>query len=68
MGRWRPGCGLPFALVMAVFSPVAMALSHRFGPRPVAITGALLMSAGFAVVEVAHRRRATGASSSGRCR
>ncbi len=48
-GLWT----LPFALVMAVFSPVAMALSHRFGPRPVAITGALLMSAGFAVVEVA---------------
>ena len=33
-GLWT----LPFALVMAVFSPVAMALSHRFGPRPVAIT------------------------------
>ena len=44
---------LPFALVMAVFSPVAMALSHRFGPRSVAVTGALLMSAGFAVVEAA---------------
>ncbi|MFW0786473.1 DHA2 family efflux MFS transporter permease subunit [Gordonia sp. CPCC 206044] len=46
---------LPFAVVMAVFSPVAMALSHRFGPRVVAVAGALLMSGGFALVEVASR-------------
>ncbi|MGC4961255.1 DHA2 family efflux MFS transporter permease subunit [Gordonia sp. DT101] len=46
---------LPFALVMAVFSPVAMALSHRFGPRMVSVVGALLMSGGFALVEVSSR-------------
>ncbi|MCR5978330.1 DHA2 family efflux MFS transporter permease subunit [Gordonia jinghuaiqii] len=46
---------LPFAVVMAVFSPVAMALSHRFGPRPVAVIGAFLMSGGFALVETASR-------------
>lgn len=44
---------LPFAIVMAVFSPIAMMLSHRFGPRPVAVTGALSLSAGFALVEFA---------------
>ncbi|MXP23607.1 DHA2 family efflux MFS transporter permease subunit [Gordonia sp. HNM0687] len=46
---------LPFAVVMAVFSPVAMALSHRFGPRPVAVGGAVLMSGGFALVEISSR-------------
>ncbi|UQE73607.1 DHA2 family efflux MFS transporter permease subunit [Gordonia sp. PP30] len=46
---------LPFAAVMAVFSPVAMALAHRFGPRPVATAGALFMTAGFALVETASR-------------
>ncbi|MCX2965789.1 DHA2 family efflux MFS transporter permease subunit [Gordonia aquimaris] len=46
---------VPFAVVMAVFSPVAMALSHRFGPRLVAVAGALLMSGGFALVEVSSR-------------
>ncbi|WAC57225.1 MFS transporter [Gordonia sp. SL306] len=46
---------LPFALVMAVFSPFAMALSHRFGPRMVSVVGALLMSGGFALVEVSSR-------------
>lgn len=46
---------LPFAVVMAVFSPVAMMLAHRFSPRPVAVAGALLMSAGFALVELTSR-------------
>ncbi|GAB93745.1 MFS transporter [Gordonia rhizosphera] len=46
---------LPFAIVVAVFSPVAMALSHRFGPRLVAVVGAALMSGGFALVEIASR-------------
>ncbi|MCH5643346.1 MULTISPECIES: MFS transporter [unclassified Gordonia (in: high G+C Gram-positive bacteria)] len=46
---------LPFAVVMAALSPVAMALSHRFGARPVAVTGAFLMSGGFALVEVSSR-------------
>ncbi len=44
---------LPFAIVMAVFSPIAMILSHRFGPRFVAVTGALSLSGGFALVELA---------------
>ncbi|MGV9713995.1 MFS transporter [Gordonia sp. NPDC003424] len=43
---------LPFAIVMAALSPLAMALSHRFGPRPIVATGALLMSGGFALVEL----------------
>ncbi|MFW0793746.1 MFS transporter [Gordonia sp. CPCC 205515] len=42
---------LPFAIVMAVLSPVAMVLSNRFGPRMVTAGGAALMSAGFALVE-----------------
>ncbi|MFC9979649.1 DHA2 family efflux MFS transporter permease subunit [Gordonia sp. NPDC127522] len=46
---------LPFAIVMAALSPVAMALSHRFGPRVVSVTGALLMSGGFALVELSAR-------------
>lgn len=46
---------LPFAVVMAVFSPVAMALSHRFSPRPVVVAGALLMAGGFALVEFSTR-------------
>ncbi|MGC4935120.1 DHA2 family efflux MFS transporter permease subunit [Gordonia sp. DT30] len=46
---------LPFAVVMAVFSPVAMALSHRFSARPVAVAGAALMATGFALVELATR-------------
>ncbi|MEE3851434.1 MFS transporter [Gordonia sp. LSe1-13] len=46
---------LPFAIVMAVFSPVAMTLSQRFGPRPVVVAGAAFMSAGFGVVEVSSR-------------
>ncbi|WP_439030376.1 MFS transporter [Gordonia terrae] len=46
---------LPFALVMAALSPVAMALSHRFGPRVVAVAGAFLMSGGFALVEMSSR-------------
>lgn len=46
---------LPFAVVMAVFSPVAMTLSHRFGPRLVTASGAALMAGGFALVEFAAR-------------
>lgn len=46
---------LPFALVMAVFSPVAMLLAHRLGGRVVAVAGALLMSAGFGIVEFSSR-------------
>ena len=46
---------LPFAIVMAALSPVAMALSHRFGPRVVSVTGAFLMSGGFALVELSAR-------------
>ncbi|NMO02547.1 DHA2 family efflux MFS transporter permease subunit [Gordonia sp. TBRC 11910] len=46
---------LPFALVVAALSPAAMALSHRFGPRVVAVTGALLMASGFSVVELTDR-------------
>lgn len=44
---------LPFALVMALFSPTAMLLSRRFGPQPIAVAGALLMSSGFLLVEFA---------------
>ncbi|MCF8571850.1 MFS transporter [Gordonia sp. HY002] len=47
---------LPFAVVVAVLSPVAMAFSHRFGPRTVAAAGALLMASGFAVVELTDRQ------------
>ena len=46
---------LPFAIVMAVLSPVAMMLSHRFGARYVAVLGAVLMSGGFALVELSSR-------------
>ncbi|OUC80161.1 DHA2 family efflux MFS transporter permease subunit [Gordonia lacunae] len=46
---------LPFAIVMAALSPVAMALSHRFGPRVVSVIGAFLMSGGFALVEISSR-------------
>ena len=46
---------LPFAIVTAVCSPVAMALAHRFGPRWVVTSGAVLMSAGFALVEISSR-------------
>lgn len=44
---------LPFAVVMAAFSPIAMALSQRIGVRVVAVLGALFMSAGFGLVEIA---------------
>ncbi|MCF8587450.1 DHA2 family efflux MFS transporter permease subunit [Gordonia liuliyuniae] len=43
---------LPFAIVVAALSPGAMAASHRFGPRPVAVTGALLMASGFGLVQL----------------
>lgn len=46
---------LPFALVTAMCSPIAMALAHRVGPRWVVTTGAVLMSAGFALVEISSR-------------
>ncbi|MET4166517.1 MULTISPECIES: DHA2 family efflux MFS transporter permease subunit [Gordonia] len=46
---------LPFAIVMAALSPVAMALSQRFGPRVVSVIGAFLMSGGFALVEISSR-------------
>ncbi|WP_279102938.1 DHA2 family efflux MFS transporter permease subunit [Gordonia paraffinivorans] len=46
---------LPFAIVMAVLSPVAMMLSHRFEARYVAVLGAFLMSGGFALVELSSR-------------
>ncbi|WP_244945823.1 MFS transporter [Gordonia zhaorongruii] len=46
---------LPFAVVMAVLSPVAMWLSQRFGPRAVVSVGAFAMSGGFALVELASR-------------
>ncbi len=46
---------LPFALVTAVCSPIAMALAHSVGPRWVVTTGAVLMSAGFALVEISSR-------------
>nr|WP_132993380.1 MFS transporter [Gordonia zhaorongruii] len=46
---------LPFAVVMALLSPVAMWLSQRFGPRAVVSVGAFAMSGGFALVELASR-------------
>lgn len=46
---------LPFAVVMALFSPVAVLLAHRFGPRLVGVAGALLMSGGFALVQLVER-------------
>lgn len=46
---------LPFALVVAALSPVAMVAAHRFGPRVVAVSGAVLMAAGFGVVELTDR-------------
>ncbi|MBT0566294.1 MFS transporter [Williamsia sp. CHRR-6] len=41
---------LPFAIVMAVMSPLAMVLTGRFGVARVAATGSLLMATGFAMV------------------
>ncbi|GAB17083.1 putative drug resistance transporter [Gordonia effusa NBRC 100432] len=46
---------LPFALVVAALSPVAMMAAHRFGPRVVAVIGALLMASGFGLVEFTDR-------------
>lgn len=47
---------LPFALVVAALSPFAMVASHRFGPRVVAVVGALLMASGFGLVELTDRQ------------
>ncbi|GAB2658421.1 MFS transporter [Gordonia jinhuaensis] len=46
---------LPFAVVMAVLSPVAMVGSRRLGAGRVAAVGSALMAAGFLLVEVADR-------------
>lgn len=43
---------LPFAIVVAAISPGAMSLSHRFGARPVATAGAVLMASGFGLVQL----------------
>lgn len=44
---------LPFAVVMAAFSPLAMALAHRVGPRVVITGGAAIMSLGYGLVMTA---------------
>ncbi|GAA2062328.1 MFS transporter [Williamsia deligens] len=44
---------LPFAVVMAVVSPVAMQAVRRVGVAAVSATGALLMAGGFALVQFA---------------
>jgi EmrB/QacA subfamily drug resistance transporter len=44
---------LPFAVVMAVFSPLAMMLARKLGPGRVAALGSLTMSGGFALVLLA---------------
>jgi EmrB/QacA subfamily drug resistance transporter len=44
---------LPFAIVTAVFSPVAMLLMRRFGTKLVVALGMLMASAGFVVVVTA---------------
>ncbi|HEY9315908.1 DHA2 family efflux MFS transporter permease subunit [Williamsia sp.] len=46
---------LPFAVVMAVFSPLAMIFARRLGPGRVAALGSATMAAGFALVLVAGR-------------
>ncbi|MCK5752269.1 MAG: MFS transporter, partial [Mycobacterium sp.] len=43
---------LPFAIVMAVISPLAMQLVRLVGIAPVAAVGSLLMAGGFALVEI----------------
>ncbi|MBJ7290430.1 MFS transporter [Williamsia sp.] len=44
---------LPFAVVLALVSPLAMALVRYLGVATVSATGALMMAAGFALVELA---------------
>ncbi|MCX6467829.1 MAG: MFS transporter [Corynebacteriales bacterium] len=44
---------LPFAVVLAVVSPVAMVLVRRLGVAVVSATGAVMMAGGFALVESA---------------
>lgn len=46
---------LPFAIVMAIFSPLAMILARVLGPGRVAALGSATMAAGFAVVLLAGR-------------
>lgn len=46
---------LPFAVVMAVFSPLAMMLARRLGPGRVAALGSATMACGFALVLPAGR-------------
>ncbi|SIR63159.1 DHA2 family efflux MFS transporter permease subunit [Williamsia sterculiae] len=46
---------LPFAVVMAALSPVAMVVAKTFGAGRVAAVGSALMTAGFAVVEFSTR-------------
>lgn len=46
---------LPFAIVMAVFSPLAMILARVLGPGRVAAIGSLTMTFGFALVLLAGR-------------
>ncbi len=46
---------LPFAIVMAVFSPLAMILARVLGPGRVAALGSLIMASGFALVLLADR-------------
>ena len=44
---------LPFAIVMAAFSPLAMVFARKLGPGRVAALGSLTMAAGFALVLLA---------------
>lgn len=46
---------LPFAVVMAVFSPLAMVLARVLGPGRVAALGSAIMASGFALVLLADR-------------
>ncbi|ORM33154.1 MFS transporter [Williamsia sp. 1135] len=46
---------LPFAIVMAVFSPLAMVLARTLGPGRVAALGSAVMASGFALVLLAGR-------------
>lgn len=46
---------LPFAVVIAVFSPLAMMLARVLGPGRVAALGSAIMASGFALVVLADR-------------